>query len=89
MGFNNSLYNNEDVTWLFIFIDDILLLGNKNIITKLMYKFKINDLGEVRNYLGLEITKEVDKMIIKPTEMIEGILKRFNMENSKKIETPM
>lgn len=82
------LYKNED-TWLLIFVDDILLLGNERILKKLKEEFKIKDLGEVKNYLGLEITRNNNQMEIKQTDMITRILDKFNMPECKGINTPM
>ncbi|CAI7776326.1 unnamed protein product [Closterium sp. NIES-53] len=49
------------------------------------------DLGEVRNYLGMEITRDLTAKTItlSPSFYIEKILERFGMSTSKPISTPL
>lgn len=40
---------------------------------------KIRDLGEVREYLGMEIKREDEKLKISQTKLIEKLLEKFGM----------
>ncbi|RVE40811.1 hypothetical protein evm_014540 [Chilo suppressalis] len=77
-------------TWILLYVDDILLLGNgDNIVRELEKEFKVKNLGEVKNYLGLEITRIKNRLEIKQTEMIYKLLEKFNMQECKTSKTPM
>ncbi|KAI8431647.1 hypothetical protein MSG28_016126 [Choristoneura fumiferana] len=96
-GFEQSkydfcLYYKANV-WLLIWVDDILITGKtteiKKTIEKLKEEFKIRDLGEVREYLGMEIKREHDKLKISQTKLIEKVLEKFGMTDCKGTQTPM
>lgn len=93
-GFKQSkhdfcLYTNED-TSLLIFVDDILVLGNdENIINKFKTEFNAKNLGKINMFLGMEI-KETEKGIeIRQTQMINKVLRKFQMANCNGARTPM
>lgn len=51
--------------YLLIFVDDIILAAKSNQVIEAMKnfiesKFEIEDLGEIKQYLGLEVTKTID-----------------------------
>ena len=81
---------------LLIYVDDILLFANEtsmlNEEKKLIgSKFKIDDMGEVKYILGMLINRnrERGKMTIRQPKYLEGILKRFGMEQCKPVSTPL
>lgn len=77
-------------TWMLIYVDDILIIGNgQDTINALKTEFNAKCLGEVRKFLGMEIERSVNTLIVKQETMIEKILKRFNMTDCKGIKTPM
>lgn len=77
-------------TWALIFVDDFLLMGNfEEIKEKLQIVFKAKDLGDIKEYLGMEIHKSKDTVCIKQEKLIRKILKKFGMEDSKVAKTPM
>lgn len=83
------LYKNRD-TWLLVFVDDILLMGNyEPILNALKKEFNVKDLGNLKSYLGLEIVETKDGLEIGQSKMINMILERFQMKNCKGANTPM
>lgn len=96
MGFNKSendpcLYirtKESELIYLLIFVDDIILSGKnlddlltvKNV---LMSNFKMKDKGDLKNFLGLEITRDRDKgeLKISQTRYCEKIIDRFGFES--------
>ncbi|UYV72862.1 hypothetical protein LAZ67_10001017 [Cordylochernes scorpioides] len=52
-------------------------------------EFNAKDLGKVTNFLGMEISRESGKVMIKQTKFINKILEKFNMTECKKVDTPM
>ena len=80
---------------LSIYVDDILLFSNDTSMLdeekKLIgSKFKIDDMGEVKYILGMLIRRDRErgKMTISQPKYLEGILKRFGMDQSKPVSTP-
>ena len=84
------------VVMLILYVDDILLAGNDKgkldeVKMKLSLAFKMKDLGEPENFLGMKIFRDKENKILmlKQTEYIEKILERFNMKDCKSRGTPM
>jgi len=72
-------------------VDDILLIGNdismlQLVNTSLNNSFSLKDLGEVAYILGIKIYRDRSKRLIGLSQdtYIDKVLKRFNMEQSKK-----
>ena len=81
---------------LILHVDDILLAGNdkqklEEIREKLSLVFKMKDLGEPDNFLGMRIIRDRQNktLALKQTEYTEKILERFNMTEFKTQRTPM
>lgn len=86
---NNTMY-------LLIYVDDLLICGkNENEINKikvlLLNKFKMKDLGKIKEYLGITVKYDVDSNVMKldQTKYIESLSEKYNLENSKLYNTPM
>lgn len=47
------------------------------------------DLGRIQHCLGMEVNQQNDLLTISQSGYIEAILKKFKMEDSKPISTPM
>lgn len=81
---------------IILYVDDILIFGSllehikwvKEIFSR---HFKMKDLGEVRNFLGLTITRDIKRGILEISQQpyIEKILDRFGMKDCKRVSTPM
>ncbi|KAI3751915.1 hypothetical protein L2E82_23009 [Cichorium intybus] len=84
------------VTFLVLYVDDILLMGNdiptlQDVKSWLGKCFALKDLGEVAYIPRIRILRDRKK---RPTGLsqctyLEKVLKRFSMENSKKGELPI
>jgi len=79
------------VAFLVLYVDDILLLGNdvkllESVKEYLNSQFFMKDLGEVAYILGIKIYRDRSKCLLALSQKtyLEKILKRFNMEESKK-----
>ena len=82
--------------YVVLYVDDILVIGKnldeiKRIKSELSKAFRMKDLGEVENFLGLEISRnfEIGELKISQKAYIEKILSRFGMQDCKQIATPM
>lgn len=93
-GFEQSkhdfcLYTKKD-EWLLIWVDDIITMGNcMDTINKLKEEFNVRDLGEVKEYIGMEIHREQNILKIKQEKMINKIIEKFGMESCKGVNTPI
>lgn len=103
-GFNQNLdepcvYHKaigSNVTFLIMYVDDILILGNhipslKEVKSYLGKGFSIKDLGEAAYILGIKIYRDRSKRLIglSQSAYIDKVLKKYNMQNSKKGYLPM
>lgn len=87
---------NDTLVYLLIYVDDILITGNDDkIITKikqqLSARFEIKDLGDINTFMSLNIKYDVKKGIMKidQSKYAKKIVKRFGMETSNPVKTPI
>ena len=78
------------------YVDDFQILGKdqgviKNFKLLLAKRFKMVDLGPINQYLGMEVHQDFESKTVTVNQKgyIEGILKKFNMEDCKPAATPM
>jgi hypothetical protein len=79
------------IVFLILYVNDILLIGNditmlESVKASLKKSFSMKDLGEVAYILGIRIYRDSSKRLIGLSQdtYIDKVLKRFNMEQSKK-----
>ncbi|CAK9820302.1 Retrovirus-related Pol polyprotein from transposon TNT 1-94 [Anthophora plagiata] len=85
-----------DSVILIIYVDD-LILASKNIKVleeiklNLMSAFKMVDLGQISNILGINIKRDgpTGKIRLTQKKYIEDLIRRFNMEDAKTAPTPI
>ena len=84
------------IIFLVLYVDDILLIKNnipmlQSIKTLLSQKFFMKDLGEASYVLGIKISKNRSKKMLglSQSRYIDLVLKRFNMERSKRGYLPI
>jgi hypothetical protein len=77
-----------------IYVDDIIF-GSTNKSTCeefsriMVHKFEISMMGELRYFLGFQIKKLQEGTFISQTKYIQDILKKFGMNDAKRIKTTM
>ncbi|KAG6510355.1 hypothetical protein ZIOFF_028365 [Zingiber officinale] len=84
----------KNVLMVYIYVDDLILTGNnpsmfgefKEVITK---EFEMTDIGLMAYYLGIEVNQREDGSFISQAGYARGILKKFKMDKSKPINTPV
>ncbi|KAJ9547714.1 hypothetical protein OSB04_020257 [Centaurea solstitialis] len=89
-------FSGSIVTFLVLYVDDILLIGNdvptlRSVKSWLSRCFQMKDLGEATYILGIKIYRNRSKRLIglSQSTYIDKILKRFRMDESKKGFIPM
>lgn len=81
-------------TFVALFVDDFFIFSNcssevDHLKNKLSARFKLQDLGQLRKCLGMNVKIKRDKICIDQEQFIERLLRKFNVENCKNIDTPM
>lgn len=79
---------------ILIYVDDILIMGVENETlnnakTVLGAKFKMNDMGGVKRFLGMNITVKPEGVFITQRSYIEKVFERFIMANCKIKSVPL
>ena len=84
------------LVFLVLYVDDILLIGNDipmldAVKSSLRKSFSMKDLGEAAYILGIKIYRDRSRRLIglSQSTYIDKVLKRFNMQDSKKGFLPM
>ncbi len=79
-----------------LYVDDLLMAGNDTaaivwIKGELRQRFEMNDLGEARVCLGLEISPDRGNRTLKLSQerYTQSVLEMFGMRNAKPAATPM
>jgi hypothetical protein len=87
-----KVMNDESVIFL-LYVDDLLLTGEENLITKcnkkLTLEFEMKYLGLMHYFLGLEVWKIPKRIFLNQGKYAVEILKRFDMLECKSMNTPM
>jgi hypothetical protein len=101
LGFTKSKYDsnlyfkvmNDYPFILLLYMDDLFLNGEENIITdckkKIATEFKMKDLGLMHYFLGLEVWQSLEKIFLNQGKYAIEILKRFEILECKVMNTPM
>jgi hypothetical protein len=87
------LWSNTNLTIVALYVDDFKVLSDtqqelQQVITHLKGKFKLKT-ADPKQWLGLKITKEQDKIIVTCEQKIRELLREFGMEDCKPAKTPV
>ena len=79
---------------LAIYVDDIVLAAKSldvinSIKCKLSNLYELKDLGELKSFLGIEIDQSANGIWVGQSKFCNDLLKAYNMENCKQIDTPV
>lgn len=101
-GFNNSnsntslfvLHNNHYILYLLVYIDDIILTGNNDVVVSqfvecLAQQFSLKEFGSLSYFFGVEVVPHHLGILLSQRRYIQDLLKRTNMEDSKLVMTPL
>lgn len=86
-------HNMENNTFIAVWVDDLILFTAQESI-KLMLKeklkqyFEMKDIGPASQCVGLNVTRDGDRIIIDQEKYINDILARFRMSDCKPVKTP-
>ena len=93
---DHCVYTKHDgdlIVIIIIWVDDIIIASNDeqmivNIKVSLKNTFKMKDLGQISNFLGIDFEISHDKIRINQSKSIDKMLKRFEMHDCKVKLTP-
>lgn len=88
-------YNSNKRVWVLLYVDDLLVFGEKDstagnaLIESLVKTFNAKVMGPIKTFLGIQIEQNNDATIINQQQYIKAALRRFGMEDSRPVSTPM
>ena len=76
------------------YVDDIIFGSDLQVLSvkftsEMKKEFEMSMLGELNFFLGLHLSQKQKRMFISQTKYIKDMLKKFKMEDSKPVSTPM
>jgi hypothetical protein len=94
---DNNLYikiEDNDMLIVLVYVYDIIFGCNKDSLVQwfssaMDSEFEMSMIGELSFFLGLQITQRSEGMFISQEKYLREMLKRFQMEDSKPVNTPM
>jgi hypothetical protein len=96
--FEHTLYikfiDYGDLLIVCLYVDDLIITGNNSKMVAefreaMIRRFEMTDLGLMSYFLGIEVVQQNDGMFISQKKYASDILKKFKMEHSKPITTPV
>ena len=86
--------SNDILCIIAVYVDDIIIVCEsldylKEMKTSLSNKYKMKDLGKLNYFLGVSIVQDDDHIFINQSAYIQSLLKKYGMENSKPVLTPI
>ena len=87
-------FNKGNIIIIALYVDDLMISSNsddllKDIKQKLMSKYVMKDLGIVKQFLGVNVEYHNDKIFIHQSEFALALLRKFNFDNAKPVNTPI
>ncbi|GJV61904.1 retrovirus-related pol polyprotein from transposon TNT 1-94 [Tanacetum coccineum] len=84
----------SSIMYLLVYVDDLILTGNNETMltsftTHLNREFAIKDLGDLRYFLGLEVSYTDDGLFLSQAKYAKDILTRAYLLDSKPVATPL
>jgi hypothetical protein len=94
---DNNLYikiEGNDFLIVLVYVDEIIFICNKDSLVQrfssaMESEFEMSMICELSFFLGLQITQRYEGMFIFQEKYLREMLKRFQMEDSKPVGTPM
>lgn len=84
----------QSVLYLLIYVDDIIIASDdskkiEELKTKLCETFEMSDLGDVTQFLGINIRSTENGIYLNQRNYLVNLLERFGMSDCKPCKTPM
>jgi histone deacetylase 1/2 len=88
-------YNKGGVTvYVLVYVDDIIVASSSIDATKALLKdlekeFALKDIGEIHYFLGIEVKRTSEGLLLNQQRYAADVIKHANMEKSKAFDTPI
>ncbi|WVZ53456.1 hypothetical protein U9M48_004396 [Paspalum notatum var. saurae] len=88
-------FNKNGITvFVLVYVDDIIVVSSteqatSGLLKSLKQEFALKDLGELHYFLGIEVNKIRDGIILTQDKYASDLLKRVNMADCKAVSTPL
>jgi hypothetical protein len=88
-------YNKGDVTiFLLVYVDDIIIMSSSEkatttLLQDLQEEFAFKDLGELNYFLGIEVTKTTDGIVLTQEKYASDLLRKVGMSECKLVASPL
>lgn len=84
----------NSVSYLLVYVDDIIVAAESqalvnSIKSKLMAEFKTRDLGDLKYFLGIKISRSEGKLYMSQTNYLKNVLIKFGMETCSTVKIPL
>ena len=97
MATDSNLYikfENKNMIIVVVYVDDIIFgsdlqIMSVNFASDMKKEIEMSMLGELTFFLGLQVYQSDKGIFISQTKYIKDMLKKFKMEDSKPVSTPM
>jgi hypothetical protein len=94
---DNNIYiktKGNDLIIVLVYVDDIIFGSNNVSLVKwfayaMQYELEMSMIGELPFFLGLQNTQKSERIFLSQEKYLREMLKRFQMEDSKPMSTPM
>jgi hypothetical protein len=88
------LRQGDDILIVQVYVDDILFGGSSHSLVArfaedMSKEFKMSMMGELQFFLGLQIKQAKEGTFVHQAKYMKDILKKFKMDDSKPLSTPM
>ena len=88
------LHNKTDTAYLLLYVDDIILTANSSsflssIIHKLRHEFSMTDLGPLEHFLGIQVSRTSQGLLLSQEQYAHEVLERANMSACNPCATPI
>jgi len=80
--------------FVLVYVDDIIVASSSQeataaLLRDLQKDFALKDLGELHFFLGIEVKKAPDGLVLSQGRYVTDVLKRSGMDNAKPVDTPL
>jgi predicted RecB family nuclease len=80
--------------YVYVYVDDVIVASSSSeattvLLHDLVKDFALKDLGELYYFLGIEVTKTQQGIMLSQRKYYEDLLRKAGMQNCKAISTPL
>ena len=89
-----TYFSNDILCIIGLYVDDLILACNSNdflvnVKNKLQNVYKMKDLGEMKQFLGVNVHHKNDSIFLEQSNFTENLLAKFGFSDAKPVATPV